>query len=138
VQRRWKELVRILLKSRYQKKTAHRLEKPFEKTLRTIHDPDTRQVLDNAAPYLHSSFRGEAVLSIGKALDMVGRMGAAGIINAMPFGCMPGTVVTALLRSIAQQKGFPTISLPFDGTASSTMQLQLEAFMEQARQRVSA
>jgi len=80
--------------------------------------------------------RGEAVLSIGKALDMVER-GAAGIVNAMPFGCMPGTIVTGLLRRILGDMGAPFISIPFDGTPSQAMTLQLETFMEQVRARTT-
>ena len=87
---------------------------------------------ERAAPYLDSSFRGEAVLSVGKALDMISR-GAAGIVNAMPFGCMPGTVVTSMLRAISAQYGVPCISIPFDGTPQPTINLMLEAFMDQAK-----
>jgi hypothetical protein len=43
---------------------------------------------------------------------------------------MPGTIVTALLKSLSRDYGVPCISIPFDGTASPTIELQLEAFME--------
>ena len=59
-------------------------------------------------------FEGEAVLSIGKIIDLV-ENGAAGIINAMPFGCMPGTIVTALLKTVNREYGIPAISIPYDG-----------------------
>jgi predicted nucleotide-binding protein (sugar kinase/HSP70/actin superfamily) len=85
---------------------------------------------------VHRSFEGETILSIGKAVDLAQR-GASGIINAMPFGCMPGTIVSALLRGISRRYGLPTLSIPFDGTPSSTAELQLEAFMEQARRKAA-
>jgi len=115
---------------------AHELEAVFDGFLKTIHDPDTGRVLANAAPWLHDSFEGEAVLSVGKSLDMI-RRGVAGIVNAMPFGCMPGTVVTAIMRGVSSATGVPTISMPFDGTDSPANRLQLEAFMEQAQARTS-
>ncbi|HDY72377.1 MAG TPA: hypothetical protein ENH50_12015 [Nitrospirae bacterium] len=90
--------------------------------------------MKKASPYLHESFEGEAILSIGKSIDMIER-GAAGVVNAMPFGCMPGTVVTALMRGVSELYGVPFISIPYDGTDSPTTQLQLEAFMEQAKKR---
>ncbi len=78
----------------------------------------TREILDNASPYVHDSFEGETVLSIGKVIDLVEK-GAAGIINAMPFGCMPGTIVTALFKAVNKNYGIPSISIPYDGSESS-------------------
>ena len=124
-------MIQTLIKGVYQERVAHSLEKPFEGFLRSIHDPDVKKILKNASPYIHESFKGESVLSIGKSLDMIER-GASGIINAMPFGCMPGTVVTAIMRGVTRDYSIPSISVPYDGTDSSTNQLQLEAFMEQA------
>jgi predicted nucleotide-binding protein (sugar kinase/HSP70/actin superfamily) len=51
----------------------------------------------------------------------------------MPFGCMPGTIVTALLRGVSRDHGIPCINIPYDGTESPTTELQLEAFMDQAK-----
>ncbi|MGE4297594.1 MAG: acyl-CoA dehydratase activase [Desulfovibrionaceae bacterium] len=131
-----KRMCGIHLKARVQHAIAADLEATCHGYLKTIHDPPVSRILKNAAPWLHHSFRGEAVLSVGKSIDMAGR-GASGIINAMPFGCMPGTVVTSLMRTVAQRLDVPCISIPFDGTPSPTMRLQLEAFMEQARRRSS-
>jgi predicted nucleotide-binding protein (sugar kinase/HSP70/actin superfamily) len=82
---------------------------------------------------VHSSFEGETILSIGKCIDLIEK-GAFGIINAMPFGCMPGTIVTAIMRGISRDYGIPCISIPYDGTESSTVEIQLEAFMDQAKE----
>jgi predicted nucleotide-binding protein (sugar kinase/HSP70/actin superfamily) len=102
--------------------------------LKTLREPDTRTILKKAAPYIHDSFEGEAVLSIGKAIDLIER-GAAGIINVMPFGCMPGTISSALLQVVSRNYRVPCISIAYDGTESTTTYLQLEAFMEQAISR---
>ncbi len=127
-------IIDISLKRLFQKRIARRLERPFEGFLKTLHEPDTRVILKKASPYLHDSFEGEAILSVGKSIDLIEK-GVSGIINAMPFGCMPGTVVTAIMRGISERFGVPSISIPFDGTDSSTTELQLEAFMEQASRR---
>jgi len=68
-------------------------------------------------------------LSIGKSVDLI-KKGVSGIINAMPFGCMPGAIVTALLRFIQRDYNIPVVSLAFDGTNSTVNELWLEAFIE--------
>ncbi len=125
-------IISILLKRLFQKRITGSLERPFRGFLKTLHEPDTRDILKKASPYLHESFEGEAIMSIGKSIDLIGK-GVSGIINAMPFGCMPGTIVTAIMRGVTRKYGVPSISIPFDGTDSSTTELQLEAFMEQVR-----
>jgi len=135
LRREWKRMVQLGIKNYFQHRIAHKLESVFNGFLKTIHDPGTKDILDNASHYLHHTFRGEAVLSVGKSGDMV-RRGAKGMINAMPFGCMPGTVVTSIMRGFSKEQGVPCISIPFDGSASPTMRLQLEAFMEQAAGRM--
>ncbi len=137
VRRQWRLHLGLRLKDHFQRRMANDLEAVFNggpgagHAPDTIHDPDTEAILAKAAPWLHASFRGEAVLSVGKAVDMIER-GAAGIVAAMPFGCMPGTVATAIMRGLSARLGAPCISLPFDGTESPANRLQLEAFMEQA------
>jgi len=125
-------LISFFLKKFFQKRIEHRYSRFFSGFLKTLHEPDTRELLRKASPFVHSSFEGETILSIGKCIDLIER-GASGIINAMPFGCMPGTIVTAILRGITREYGIPCISIPFDGTESPTVEIQIEAFMDQAR-----
>jgi predicted CoA-substrate-specific enzyme activase len=126
-------IINFFLKMFFQKRIEHRYAKYFEGFLKTAKEPDTKEILEKASPYLHSSFEGEAILSIGKSIDLLER-GASGIINAMPFGCMPGTVVAAILRGVNRDYGIPCISVPYDGSESPTIEIQLEAFMDQARE----
>jgi predicted nucleotide-binding protein (sugar kinase/HSP70/actin superfamily) len=126
-------IITLLLKRFFQKRVEHRMGTLFSGFLRTLHEPDTRVLLRNARPYIDPSFEGEAILSMGKGLDLVSR-GASGIVNAMPFGCMPGTIVNALLRGVKTAYGIPFLSIPYDGTESLTMAIQLEAFIDQARE----
>jgi predicted CoA-substrate-specific enzyme activase len=124
-------IIEILLKKFFQKRIEHRLSRYFKGFLKTLDEPETKEILKKASPYVHDSFEGEAILSIGKSVDLIER-GAAGIINAMPFGCMPGTIVTTLMRGLSRDYGIPCISVPYDGTESQTIEIQLEAFMNQA------
>ncbi len=127
------DILSIMTKRFFQKKIEHKFSKPFHGFLKTLKEPDTKEILMNASPYLHDSFEGEAILSIGKAIDYV-KNGASGIINVMPFGCMPGTIVSAMLKGLKQEMGIPCLNIAYDGTEATGMQIQLEAFMHQTKE----
>jgi predicted CoA-substrate-specific enzyme activase len=127
-------IIKFLLKRLFQDSVEHKLSAPFKNYLKTVKEPSTKEILKKASPYVHDSFEGETILSIGKAIDLIERR-ASGIINAMPFGCMPGTIVTALLKKLSRDFGIPCISIPYDGTESPAIELQIEAFMEAAKGR---
>ncbi|KPJ65366.1 hypothetical protein AMJ44_10420 [candidate division WOR-1 bacterium DG_54_3] len=109
----------------------HRLEKPFQHFLRNFHEPAMKQVEEWAAPFINITFRGEGVLGFGKSVDFVGK-GASGMVNVMPFTCMPGTVFTSLIKRFRQRYNeIPFISIAYDGLDQSNNQIRLEAFMHQ-------
>ena len=111
----------------------HNLERKIAETAGLEPEPYAHDLLDMARPYLHDSFAGEAILSVGKTLEFIMDSGASGVINVMPFTCMPGTIVTAILKQIHEDfDGFPCLSLAFAGQQSLNMRLRLEAFMYQA------
>lgn len=133
-----KDLSAILtfwIKKRMQSKIEHILTRPFRGYLKTLKEPKTKDLLQLASPYIHDSFEGEAILSIGKSIDFIYR-GCSGIINVMPFGCMPGTIVTAIMKRISDEYNIPFISIPYDGTESPSTELTIETFMEAAKARM--
>ncbi len=125
------DIFMTMITTHVQKGIDKKFSAPFEGFLKTVHEPSTKQILRNAAPYLDDSFEGETVLSIGKAVDYV-KKGASGIISAMPFGCMPGTIVSALLKGVKEDWGIPTLSASYDGAEATCSGIHLEAFMHQA------
>jgi predicted nucleotide-binding protein (sugar kinase/HSP70/actin superfamily) len=81
---------------------------------------------------MHHTFGGEAILSIGKAIDFIHK-GASGIVNAMPFTCMPGMVATAVSRKVREHfKEIPWLNMTYDGQKGIDDSTRLEAFMHQA------
>ena len=127
-------LLRIFLTEYYQRKDEHQLEKIFKRHLRHGEEPSTRHVLKEARPYVHDSFEGEAILSIGKTVDFC-KKGASGVINVMPFTCMPGTVVSALLKRYREENNnLPVLNMAYDGQEQTNTLTRLEAFMHQAKQ----
>lgn len=111
-----------------------RLEKQIYALLGLTPDPPVKGLLDLAKPYLDASFQGEAILSVGKSVELVHEQGAAGIINTMPFTCMPGTIATALLKRMREDyHGVPVLTMTYTGQQNLTNRIRIEAFMHQAR-----
>ena len=122
---------RDYLQHRIEKKIAKPLENRFGK----LAEEPVENVIEMAKPYILPSFEGEAILSVGKILEYY-KQGTEGIINVMPFGCMPSTIVsTQTKRLSAACDDMPILNLSFDGQESSALTTKLEAFVEQLRQR---
>jgi len=111
----------------------HSLIRRFLKHFDLGHDYPVNKVLQLAQKYLSIEHKGEAILSIGKAIEMV-REGASGVINAMPFNCMPGTVVSSLSKKVSDDLGgVPWLNISYEGLRDSGEDTRLEAFADQAR-----
>lgn len=133
-ERKYRDLLKAILQEKVQRYYEHRLEKPVKKLLLNNEEPRTTEVLQYSAPYMHFSFGGEAILTIGKAVDYI-KKGASGIINVMPFTCMPGTVVAIVSKRFREDfNGIPWLNASYDGQEDASMLVRLEAFMHQARQ----
>jgi predicted nucleotide-binding protein (sugar kinase/HSP70/actin superfamily) len=127
-----------------QRRIEKTLAEPLEKMLRassierrvsSLAEGPIEHVIELAQPYLHHSFEGEAILSVGKTVEYY-HQGFGGVVNAMPFSCMPSTVVsTQTMRISADCADMPILNLSFDGQEDSTLTTRLEAFVEQVRQR---
>ncbi|HLP58463.1 MAG TPA: hypothetical protein VK186_06535, partial [Candidatus Deferrimicrobium sp.] len=77
-------------------------------------EPHIDRLLSVGGEYVPEKFRGEAILTIGRAV-LFARQGAAMVINAAPFGCMPGTLSSAILLEIKDKFKIPFLSLFYDG-----------------------
>jgi predicted nucleotide-binding protein (sugar kinase/HSP70/actin superfamily) len=127
-------LLKVFLTDYYQKKDEHHLEKIFRGHLRNFGEPPTRSIFRNSKPYLDASFEGEAILSVGKTIDFAKR-GASGVVNIMPFTCMPGTIVSTLLKRYREENSnIPILNMTYDGQEQTNTLTRLEAFMYQAKE----
>ena len=132
--RHYRRYLKFSIEDRVQKKVEHRLEEIFHGCIKNLREPSIAEILELAKDYLHPSFEGEAILSMGKSLDFV-RKGAAGLVNIMPFTCMPGTVVNSLFKRFREDHdNIPFLNLAYDGQEQSHTRTRLEAFMYQVRQ----
>ena len=129
----WGLFVKNELKDRVMQRDEHRIVAPFSDLLRNAHEPPTIDVLDKASEYVDRSFEGEAIMTIGKAIDFA-RKGLSGVVSVMPFTCMPGTVSYALMKIVRQdEEGVPFLNMVYDGLEQATAATRLEAFVHQAR-----
>jgi predicted CoA-substrate-specific enzyme activase len=132
--RSFSNLLKVFLTDYYQKKDEHQLEKRFKGQLRNFGEPKTKSIFKKAKPYLDSSFEGEAILSVGKTIDFAKRR-ASGIVNIMPFTCMPGTIVSTLLKRYREEhNNIPILNMAYDGQEQTNTLTRLEAFMYQAKE----
>ncbi|KPJ60488.1 MAG: CoA activase [Deltaproteobacteria bacterium DG_8] len=130
----YRNFLATFLTNEVQKAVEHRLMRNFKKSLRVHSEPKTEEIIRNATAYLHPSFEGEAILSIGKAVDFT-QKGASGLINTMPFTCMPGTIVNAVLKRCREaHNNVPLLNIAYDGQKESNTKTRLEAFVYQVRQ----
>jgi predicted nucleotide-binding protein (sugar kinase/HSP70/actin superfamily) len=89
-------------------------------------------------PYIHDSYKGDPVLSMGRAVEYI-EENFDGIINIIPFHCMPGTTVNAVLEKFQRDHdGIPCLKLTFDGQEETNEETRIEAFMHQAHQRMES
>jgi len=127
------DFVRTFTNDFFQHKDERKLENVFNGDLRCGHEPSVEELITRATPYIDESFEGEAILSVGKTLDYIDK-GAHGIVNAMPFTCMPGTVVNALLKRLRDENNsIPYLNMVYEGAEDTNSITRMEAFVHQAR-----
>jgi len=122
-----------------QRYDAFRLTNVFKGRIRHfLKDASIRELIKKGKPYIDDSYKGDPVLSIGKAIEYA-EEGFDGIINVIPFHCMPGTVVNGVLEKFQKDySGVPCLKLSFDGQEQTNEETRLEAFMHQAYQRMES
>ncbi|MBW1807298.1 MAG: hypothetical protein JRJ87_03830 [Deltaproteobacteria bacterium] len=124
------------LKNIYIHHVDHKIRAATNSLLADRHEPDIRDVIDEGKKYLPINFEGEALITVGRAIKFA-HQGAAMVVNCAPFGCMPGTLTTALFRKIAPELGIPIVGMFYDGHGNQNQ--RLEVFLNNAvKKRQSA
>ncbi|MHC4346082.1 MAG: acyl-CoA dehydratase activase-related protein, partial [Planctomycetota bacterium] len=131
----WRSYFNNAVQNHFQHKIERMLAAPLEQRFGPLAEETIGHVLAVAGPYVHDSFEGEAILSIGKMIEYH-RQGFGGVVNVMPFTCMPSTIVSTQTQRIsADCGGMPVLNLSFDGQEDPTLTTRLEAFVEQVAAR---
>ena len=96
--------------------------------------PHVEALWENAMRADFVPFFGDASLSVGLAVHMA-QQGVDGLVNVMPFTCMPGAIARSQLRRAAPLLGgMPVLDLEFDGRGEDFIRQELEMFMEQIKE----
>jgi predicted nucleotide-binding protein (sugar kinase/HSP70/actin superfamily) len=131
-------LTLTLLTQKIQKGDYEKITSAFPRGLvRNWPEPSVEETIQVGSKYIHDTFEGEAILSLGKAAEFA-HNGAQGVANLMPFTCMPGVIVSALLKRVQRDhENIPVLNMSYDGLEQATSRTRVEAFMHQARQRLA-
>ncbi len=132
----WKgylEAGKFFLTGKYQRAVAWGLARPFGSLLEDSLDHATEHILAETAGIFSNHINGEAILSIGGAI-VFAKSGFNGVINAMPFTCMPSTIATAVLKGQMRRLKVPYIDMVYDGTILPNRATNLATFAWQAQQ----
>lgn len=121
-----------------QKYHEHKISRPFKKNgNKLFKESSIKQLISKGKSYIHDSYRGDPVLSMGRAVEYI-EADYDGIVNIIPFHCMPGTTVNAVLEKLQRDHDIPLLKLTFDGQEETNEETRLEAFIHQAYQRMES
>jgi len=112
-----------VLKNTFMKRDEHHWSAVAGPFLADRREPSMAEVLAEGKKHLPLNFEGEAVITIGRAV-LYARQGADMVVNAAPFGCMPGTLTTAILRKLQDDLGIPVVGMFYDGTPGLNRMLE--------------
>lgn len=130
--RKYKQYFGYYVKDKWQKYMQVKIYKVF-KPLGRFSEDAVEELFSLARPYLDHRVEGEAPLSIGKALEFI-KHGVSGIVNVMPFTCMPGTNASAIFMRLKQDYQVPFLNMAYDGLEQDNSNTRIEAFMHQVTQ----
>lgn len=134
----WKGDFKGLIKSKIQdisqNISAKNLHKAAHGMFEAERDITVREMLDSCDPYIHRHYDGDPALNLGSSVRLVDT-NISGIVNLLPFTCMPGTVIASVGHKFKQDHGnIPYESIAYDGQDDAAIELRLQAFMHQAKE----
>ena len=110
------------------------ISQPFSRILDNRFDHSTEHILHEVGETFSNHINGEAILSIGGALAFA-KEGYNGVVNSMPFTCMPSTIASAILK-VHMRNQAPFVDMVYDGTILPNRETNLATFVFQAKQNL--
>jgi predicted CoA-substrate-specific enzyme activase len=111
-----------------------KVRKNLREALPRLGEPCSKEILEFVAPYIGRDNNQTLLLNIAKMVDFA-RRGADGVVNAICFNCMLGTVGEALAPQVRKDyKNIPLPTLIYGTTELSSEKSKLEAFVYQVHQ----
>jgi predicted nucleotide-binding protein (sugar kinase/HSP70/actin superfamily) len=132
----WKDWAKQTITEMVQERVAEPLRKQFDDCIGAFkRELPTQGIIDKGHRYLTPAVEGEAILSMGRVVEYA-EHGYDGIVNILPFGCMPGTIVSLLLHQFRQDYGLPVLNVVVEGTKDPGESIRFEAFIQQAKEHL--
>ncbi len=122
------------LKNRFLFSQEHKFYQSAGSFLNDRQEPPVMDVIAMGNRFVPVQFEGEAILTVGRAMAFA-QQGAALVVNCAPFGCMPGTLTTALFQKLAPELKIPIVNLFYDGSGKQNR--RLEVFLNNAVKKTS-
>ena len=129
-----KGLLKSKIQELFQERTGHTLEKTVADITDHSLDVTLTDMLNSCGPYVHKHYDGDPAIALGSAA-LLAENGVAGIVNLLPFTCMPGTLITSVSTTFRKDyDNIPWVNIAYDGQDDSAIETRLQAFMHQARE----
>ncbi len=78
------------------------------------HEPSVVDTVTAGERWVPMDFVGETILTLGRSIEFM-KNGADLVVNAAPFGCMPGALTSGVLQAVEAEYGVPVASMFYDG-----------------------
>jgi predicted CoA-substrate-specific enzyme activase len=132
----WRDWTKQKLTEIVQERVAEPLRKQFDGSIELFtRELPTQAIIDKGKNYLTPAVEGEAILSMGRVVEYA-EHGFDGLVNIIPFGCMPGTIVSLLLHQFRLDHGLPVLNVVVEGTKDPSEDLRFNAFIEQCTEHM--
>ncbi|MDD5339336.1 MAG: hypothetical protein PHG35_08030, partial [Dehalococcoidales bacterium] len=132
----WKDWTKQKITEIVMETTVERLRKQFDKSIEAFtRELPMIEIIRKGQRYIPPAVEGETILSMGRVVEYA-EHGFDGIVNIIPFGCMPGTIVSLLLHQFRQDFGLPVLNVVVEGTKDPGESIRFEAFIQQAREHL--
>jgi len=113
----------------------HMLFKATLPYMQGFNDIPAKEIVSNGEKYIRHYIGGEAIVSMGKAVDYAKRE-LDGIISVIPFNCMPGLTVAGFIPKFRKDyNNIPFVSIEYDGFQDSTREIRIDTFVAQVKER---
>ena len=130
----WRDWAKQKLTEIVQERVAEPIRQQFDSSIESFsRELPTQSIIDRGHKYLTPAVEGEAILSMGRVVEYA-EHGFDGIVNILPFGCMPGTIVSLLLHQFRRDYGLPVLNVVVEGTKDPGREIRFEAFLQQCRE----
>ncbi|MEI8309054.1 MAG: hypothetical protein WCF99_18475 [Chloroflexales bacterium] len=126
------EWLKTVVTDRYQRILERRLVGPVAHLLDHPYETPVSRLMSHVSPYFSPVLANECLLSMGKMVE-TSRLGVCGVINVMPFSCMPGIITAGMAPRLRADLGnLPWLDIAFDAQGGTNITTRLEAFLHQA------